>query len=203
MPISHEHKLVFIHIPKNAGTAITRNEKIKFQMEGHHKWFDHKNLLGKQKWEEYFKFSVVRNPWDRVLSNYKYSRMLKSYWHSTDGTTPYPKHVDYDLCSTLSFEDCIRLLYKNPEKFKHMGWGPQHPYIYNSLEKNIEVDQVFYHHDLDSTDFKKIIPNLGKINVSDGSDTFYINFYNDELINMVGEIYSDDIEIFNMNYKNE
>lgn len=203
MPISHSHELVFVHIPKNAGTAITKAKNLNFVMEGHHKWFDYKNILGEKKWEKYYKFSVVRNPWDRLVSNYKYSRMLKSFWHSIDGTTPYPKHVDYDLCSNLNFDQCVKLLHKDPKRFKHMGWGLQFPYVCDNITKNIIVDEIFFHHELSSDRFMNVIPNLEKINVSDGSEISYKSFYTDELINIVGDIYKEDIKIFKMEYNNE
>lgn len=84
MPISHTRRMVFVHVPKNAGTAITLAKGMEFQMEGHHKWTEYQSCLGKEKWEEYFKFSVIRNAWDRLYSSYKYARMPKSYWHSND-----------------------------------------------------------------------------------------------------------------------
>ena len=199
MPISHSHKLVFIHIPKTAVTAITESPEVKFEsLNGHFTRQETKMSLA-SKCDEYFKFTVVRNPWDRVVSNYKYSRMIKSYWHSNDGSTKYSKHVDYDVCSKLSFEDCVKLLQKNPNSLRHQGWKPQYPYVCDA-DKNIVVDKVFDYSDLDGDEFKKIIPKMERINVSQGGKESYKDYYNDELIDIVSEFYKEDIKIFNFKY---
>lgn len=190
----------FVHVPKNAGTAITLAKGMEFQMEGHHKWTEYQSCLGKEKWEEYFKFSVIRNAWDRLYSSYKYARMPKSYWHSNDSSTRYPKHVDYDLCSRLDFEECVRLLWKQPSFFKHMAWGPQYPYVCDSNHESV-LDRIFMHDRLDDANFSEIIPSLERINVSTGGDVSYTEVYTEELVEIVKEIYAKDIEIFQMEFR--
>lgn len=78
--IHHEIKLVFVHIPKTAGNSITsalkqlnpepRQKSPKIAK--HAKAFEVKYLLGKDKWEDYFTFSFVRNPWDLMVSSYNW-----------------------------------------------------------------------------------------------------------------------------------
>lgn len=201
MPISHKHKIIFIHIPKNAGTAITNAPGMDFQNSGHHKCSEYKDLISAEKWGEFFKFSVIRNPWDRVVSNYNYARMIKSYWHSTDGSTVYPKHADYDLCSRLSFEQCVKMLHENPRFFKHMGWGHQHPYIFDSNDQLL-IDKIFSHHEMDSCEFKELIPKLEKVNTSTKMKANYKDYYNNKLINLVYEIYKKDITLLNFKFDN-
>jgi hypothetical protein len=86
MPISHEHKAIFIHIPKTAGTSI----ETVLGVRGDNKQVDYSIFFGHDLqhltaaelarhermpqgvFESYFKFAVVRNPWDRVVSEYMY-----------------------------------------------------------------------------------------------------------------------------------
>lgn len=196
MAVSHQNKLVFIHIPKNAGTAITRKSGVKFnkQHPSHRMWFQYKKEIGDSKWNEYFKFSVVRNPWDRLVSNYSYAKMKENFWHSDKN-----KHPDQSLCNTLSFQDCVRLLKNEPNKFIHPGWKPQYPFVCDE-NKNIVIDRVFYYTELDGEEFNQIVPGLQKVNDSKRTN-LYTDFYNDEMINLVSEIYSDDIRIFNFDFK--
>ena len=73
--INHKHKFIFIHINKCGGTSIDKVFSGKFR--GHKKAFDYKKLNPKE-FENYFKFTFVRNPWDRVVSFYHYQ--MKRKW---------------------------------------------------------------------------------------------------------------------------
>jgi hypothetical protein len=92
--ISHKHKCIFIHIPKTAGTSINSffHPGVKF----HYANPDYERLFGwcpkrklhmqhatsfqlletglvtKEQWDSYYKFTFVRNPWDRAYSDYNW-----------------------------------------------------------------------------------------------------------------------------------
>ena len=107
MPISHKHKVIFIHIPKNAGTSVL--EALGIQEFGHRKWFEYQYDYPNE-WETYLKFAIVRNPFDRFVSNYEYAKMEKSYWHDVDGNSISGKHKDFDICSNNPFKKVVKLL---------------------------------------------------------------------------------------------
>ena len=83
---SKKHKFCFIHIEKCAGTsirdALSKNLKIKHFKSwfyfgpmkglGGQKAQDYINFLGKEEYEKYFSFAIVRNPFDRLVSWYLY-----------------------------------------------------------------------------------------------------------------------------------
>lgn len=94
--ISHRFKCVYIHIPKTGGQSI---ETVFVEQHGltwesraplllrpcsdrrfgprflaHLTAADYVNLghLSPQDWDEYFTFGSIRNPWERMLSTYRY-----------------------------------------------------------------------------------------------------------------------------------
>jgi len=82
--IIHNLKLIFVHIPKTGGRSIEKllsgfGKRIEFQEGWDEKnkiWQQHltiKQILSLRKnCADYFKFSFVRNPWDRMVSDYFY-----------------------------------------------------------------------------------------------------------------------------------
>ena len=107
MIVSHKHKFVFVHIPKNGGTTIRtaldpyadlyglnkitplhpeRDQGVlahtKYEENDYATWHPYgkeiKNFFAKNnwKWDEYYKFAIVRNPWDRKISFYSFLKLL-------------------------------------------------------------------------------------------------------------------------------
>ena len=77
--INHQLKCIFIHIPRTAGSSLStainkgqRREKglIEGPIHFGKNWVVKE--YGESLWDEYFKFSFVRNPWDRLLSQYSW-----------------------------------------------------------------------------------------------------------------------------------
>lgn len=199
MPISHNLKSFFIHIPKNAGTAISNSKKANFLMNGHYSAMEMALKFPKE-WNEYFKFAIIRNPWDRLVSNYEYARMETSYWHSADSSRPYSTHFDYHTLKDKSFEDCVNMLYYDRNVFKHQGWVPQYTWICDK-NGNIMVDKLFYYENLETNEtFKKLLPDLEKVNLTTKKYTDYKDYYNKDLVDKVFRIYEKDINLFEFKY---
>ncbi|TVP61456.1 MAG: sulfotransferase family protein [Nodularia sp. (in: Bacteria)] len=109
MAISHRHKFIFVHIPKCGGTSIEKalctftkldlmnprllsEEEIKeknlllggslHRLERHLSAIEIKTLIEKQEFEDYFKFSIVRNPFSRLVSFYNFVLKNKNPDHT-------------------------------------------------------------------------------------------------------------------------
>jgi hypothetical protein len=79
-------KFVFVHINKTGGNSVNQalepygfkyaategfgHPDIKFPHSQHWDAHEYKLALG-ETWEDYIKFAIVRNPWDRMLSQYR------------------------------------------------------------------------------------------------------------------------------------
>ena len=83
--ISYNKKFIFIHINKTAGTAVEQslleygNKRVEskndlefeltYRQSQHFNYKKYKKYLGSE-YDDFFKFTVVRNPFDRVVSYY-------------------------------------------------------------------------------------------------------------------------------------
>jgi len=198
MPISFRHKLIFIHIPKNAGTAITNT--LNMSDIGHHmpEYYIKKYP---NEWKDYKKFAVVRNPWDRVVSNYEYAKLEESYWHSRKNNRPYSKHVDYTLLHNKTFVDCINILTSNRNNLRHQGWRNQSTYLKlgNSFIDDIEIVK-FENLQEELKNKINIDINIPTINSSNHND--YSSYYTDDsLSDGVRKVYIEDVEKFKYKFK--
>ncbi|WP_407557018.1 sulfotransferase family 2 domain-containing protein [Winogradskyella sp. 4-2091] len=99
--INHEHKIIYIHISKCAGTSVENafgllNQRVNIADYEHlYGWSDKDELflqhatpqqlfdlgyLTKGVWESYYKFIIIRNPWDRLYSDYVWMlKQIKGY----------------------------------------------------------------------------------------------------------------------------
>ena len=103
--ISHKYKVIFIHIPKCAGTTVESsfgitpgvyknkmlygwNNDLKYHMQHMTpKQLLENNLITLEQWESYYKFTIVRNPYDRAYSDY--------YWFKDNSTEELGEFRDY------------------------------------------------------------------------------------------------------------
>lgn len=72
--IDHQNKIIFIHINKCGGTSI--DQFFAGSMQRHSCIRDYEDQLGLKELNLYFKFTTVRNPWDKAVSYYHWIRKL-------------------------------------------------------------------------------------------------------------------------------
>ncbi len=188
-----KYKCIFIHVPKVAGSSI---ERVIYQTDkwlvGHVKASDYMKF-DKDKFDSYFSFGFVRNPYDRVVSAYHY---LKN-----DSPAPYDIEWGRLHINNLTFEEFILSL--QDEEFKEKILSKNHfsfQYKYLCDENmNILVNFVGKFEQLNS-DFKKILNILHRedslVHVNKSKHLNYRDYYNSQTYKIIREIYRCDFEIF-------
>ncbi|HEB7613269.1 TPA: sulfotransferase family 2 domain-containing protein [Campylobacter coli] len=189
-----KYKCIFIHVPKVAGSSI---ERVIYQTDkwlvGHVKASDYMNF-DKDKFDSYFAFGFVRNPYDRIVSAYHY--LKKGGGNKNDETWASKNIYKYS-----SFEEFVLALEDLEIQNKILNWmhfTPQYKFLCDS-EKNILVNFVGKFENLEE-DFKKILKILSRkdklIHINKSLHANYKKYYNDAMYKIIRDIYRDDFEIF-------
>lgn len=206
MIISHKHRFIFFAIPKTGTHSMRRilrpylgegdaEQVALFEdtpkalpypemaalKHGHITAQQIRWVLGEETFASYFKFAVVRNPFDRFVS---YCSFVSASVNGSFAATPrdYMKHI---LTKTRPYD--------------HILFRPQSEFVTDSDGKLI-VDFVGRVERLQA-DSERIcarigIPcaELGRSNESSHRD--YREYYDDELIGLVSDMYRSDLELF-------
>jgi len=100
LPSERQAGIIFSHVPKSAGTSIV---KALFDSKSRHVPILRYAAYDKGLFDSSFKFTVVRNPWARLLSayNYLYGVVGKG------GLYPDWRWADHYLYGTPSFESFV------------------------------------------------------------------------------------------------
>ena len=203
--ISIKHKIIFIHIPKCAGQSIEniflkdlglnwqerhhlllrpRNEKEKGPERLAHLYAEEYFKFGfipKEKYDQFFKFSIMRNPVDRILSEINYRRIPKKNSKNSIGIESVEAYIS-KVIKLNKFSDLQRHI------------SPQVKFLYDSESKKLLVDKVIPFDELNNEVPKilkkklKVFSEVPKINVSksklwlreeltSGDNSFLQDFY--------------------------
>ena len=174
--IIEEYKAIFIHIPKNAGSSIETyfaNESFRIQPNKHDTINEIKKRF-KNSYDNYSKFTIIRNPYDKMVSWYFYLKRNVGENHNV-----------------IEFNDWI----KDPSKFWHANdpisyLKPQCKWIDNTVEiirfENLNEElNNFFGEDID-------LPITNKSN-----HNHYSTYYNKNSIDIIYDRYKEDFKRYN------
>lgn len=217
--INHDRKFVFIHIPRCGGNFINdffdpdwiekiRSETGTFKDADNYQ-IDHYPLhrykeLYQEQYNTYFKFTFVRNPWDRMLSEF----FLKKYGQSRGGRWgPINDFID---CSQLEFCEFIRKLQDNfhlIEELMHINHHDvSHFMSYKHYIENPENLEFVGKLENFNADFSSLCKNFSiaytpKPKINQTNHLHYSEYYSSKTRDIVGELYSWDIKKFNYKFE--
>jgi len=163
---------------------------------------------GKEKFKEYFKFTFVRNPWDRFISlwiKFKEEVKLQEQFNGL-----FDLHIDTDFKGP---EEVLRYLLLAHRKGLLMPrwFKPQYEYVHDQNLRVLtnyigqyEKFQFCFDFLCDRIDVPhKTLPwGEEKHRRHNKEKKHYIDYYDPVMINAVAEIYHDDIRTWNYEFEN-
>lgn len=195
--IIHEHKAIFVHIPKTAGTSIeclfginvsddiTLNQNTFTGWDGYKQMYiQHCSIQQILDWSmmdlsNYFSFTFVRNPWDRIVSDYLF----------------------FKIRSDMSLKEFI---------VKEGVSDPTHvlPQMYFIKKRNGEIglDFIGRFENL-QCDFNTVCDKIGierqtLPHMLKKQRKHYSFYYDDETVELIAKKYKEDIEYFGYEFEN-
>ena len=183
--ISDIYKFIFLHIPKTGGTSVEKYIKpYCFRIGHHHLPAERmKKRIGSKKFDQYFKFTFVRNPWDKYVSEDKWYTNKQCYW---------PKQCEKKIYREMTFKEFL----KNFDPY-----DKPHAFSYSKMIGDFESFDFIGKFESFEKDFRKIclLTGMPDKKISHGYKTqhrHYTEYYDDETRQIVAERYAKDIEYF-------
>ena len=204
--IFESQKVIFIHINKTGGGSIEKAllreftpEKIHWDDENEFGYGNHqdlkKHISQGVDLDKYFKFSIIRNPWDKMVSLYYFRKQGGTKGKTKNGT---------DVCNFNEWVDSI-------DEFRQDRRGHTNQYDWLSdFEGKIRIDFTMKFETIES-DWAKVanilklkhakLPHIHKAKLRNNSD--YRDYYKQlngdydyEFIEKVARLFSKDIDYF-------
>src|SRR5215469_1591210 len=199
--INHQYRCIFIHIPRTGGKSVQRFFGTN--------WQDHKDIsryaeeLGSQTFSTYYKFAVVRNPWDRLVSDYNFQMVKRGSQAS------HRLLINDERRNKRSFSKWLEAVISDPFCCEPTEWGacvgpgihrwsPQLDWI--SISGKIVVDRILQMENLQEG-FAELRGALGLPSREVPCRNWrwhrhYSYYYNESTRRLVEEYYAKDIETF-------
>ena len=189
--ISHKHKCIFVHIRKTGGISVSSflkeiDQDAEYAYHPNHSlhaplsWY--KEAYGEQVYNDYFKFTFMRNPWDLRVSFKK--------WCATTGGR----------------------LGKYARRLSLSDWIKRYAVRYNPNKTGVGMTQLAYLNPIEDMNFigrfenfqqdfniicdKIGIPQQQLPHINKTKHKHYTEYYDDETRQIVAEKYAKDIEYF-------
>lgn len=197
------YRCIFVHIPKTGGISISKS--LFGNLAGcHTKISEYQIIFNRSDFNSYFKFTFVRNPWDRVFSAYNY--LKQGGMHEEDRAW-----AEANLASCRNFDEFIKYRIRERAILQQVHFAPQYQFLCLPSREKIWVDFLGFYENIQE-DFSyiknRILPdNISKLlhenkTQSNGEKLDYKKFYTKTTRKIVAKVYERDISLFGYEFDN-
>jgi hypothetical protein len=207
--ICHDKRCIFIHIPKTAGTSIeysfkkvkVKGDKVKSHPKTKHHTLEQYKDQFPEEFNNYYKFTVVRNPWEREYSLWRF--MNDTYNKKMSLNKIFNIFTRKDKGVRHSFVEYLRNLDQDIDFYikdstfawKHL-FRDQLEYII--VNESLELDQIIRYERL-SLGFDEMCKRLDRYNqelprIFYSGEKSHLERYSQEEIDLVSKIRKKDID---------
>lgn len=184
-------RLLFVHIPKNAGTSIANMFFGRGFMPGHYKWWFYRYYFGSHDYERMFKFAFSRSPFSRLASAYFY---LRAGGNSARDLA----FARENLFEGETFAGFVERLVRFRALREWLHFQPQHPFVFDRHDR-LRVDHLARFENF-SQEVETLEAKLGRavqpLHEKKGAPKELRAFYeSDRTRNLVASLYAKDFEL--------
>jgi hypothetical protein len=188
------HRALFIHIPKSAGRSVVRGLfDVKSVEHAPADWYQR---LDPDKYDNYFKFTIVRNPWDRAVSAYTYL---------CNGGSPASKddqHWAKFVSNFNSFDDFVCRWMSEENINRNALFTPQITFL-KDIFGQVTMDFIGHFENLEES-FNTVAAKLsltGQLpHLNQSRSKPYREFYTRKSQAIIQQLYAQDIAEFNYDF---
>lgn len=207
--IINEKEAVYVLIPKVASSSILRNllfsiGRSEIEYTSLHSILFHNNGNLNNKYKAYYKFTFVRNPFDRLVSCYK-DKVAKP---DKEGAIPYSFQTPwpYSIPQPSSFADFVKTISKIPDCLADSHFKSQYSILAQKMfwQDKLLLDYIGKFEDLEH-DWKVLAQKIGfephlehhnSTKQVDYVSSDYRTYYTPELAALVYKRYQKDFKYF-------
>jgi hypothetical protein len=194
----YDTQSIFVHVPKAAGISV--GFSLYGRKTGDHRTIgDYKLCFQKKEFNSFFKFTFVRNPWDRLVSAYLYmkkgGRNKDDYDWSMKFLSPYKNFEEFVM--DWVNEQNIRL---------GLHFRPQYEFLCTN-ESTLELEFIGYFENI-VHDYEHIRNKIGVgrdlavYNKTANEKKDYRHYYSKRTREIVEYVYREDIRLLGYNFDN-
>ena len=192
-------QFIFINTAKTANASIRRALKIGVDQ---HMWAALAiDMIGMDKWHEYYTFTFARNPWDRIVSMYSFLAQHEPH----ELFVQIPRDRIPEGRPKLSFADWVKFIYQDEPELYHMKYHPCTDWF---MDGNTQLVDFVGRFETLRADFDHVCKMIGRTstlnlphrNKSDRGS--YTRYYDDATAEIVANVFARDIEVLEYCYGN-